>query len=328
MRELAFVRHLTGQLTPTRADTRLALGDDAAIIQPGNQALAVTTDTLIEGRHFPHGTAAFDVGYKALAVNCSDLAAMAAEPAWVTVALTVPTLDSHWCDEFVAGARAAGGGAAVDLIGGDTTRGALSVTVTAVGTVDAGCATYRHAACAGDMVAVTGTLGDAAAGLSCLDADTRALTRDQAELVSRLNRPSWRRGAALAGVANAAVDVSDGLLADLGHILAASDVGARIDLDALPLSMALANWVGGDIDARRRLQATGGDDYELCLTLPPACFEQAQAALGCALTPIGEIVADTGLQLCAGDGTPFDPAALGSVGWDHFAAADAADKSS
>jgi len=318
VRESALIEQLAGRLTPTRADTRLGVGDDAAIIEPGGRALAVTTDTLIEGRHFPVGTTAFDVGYKALAVNLSDLAAMTAEPAWATLALSTPGIDSDWCDAFIDGAREAIGGASVDLIGGDTTRGALAVTVTAIGTLDVESAAYRNAARVGDVIAVTGSLGDAAAGLASLSQDQSAPISINDELVARLNRPTWRKGAALAGMVHAGIDVSDGLLADLGHILEASGVGAHLNIDALPASAALSAWVGGEIDTRRRLQLTGGDDYELCLTLAAPKLEQARAAIGCALTPIGEITADRGLQLSTADGKTFESTVFSVAGWDHF----------
>lgn len=321
--EFGFVDHLAQRLTPKRDDTRLAIGDDAALVECGGQSLAITTDTLIEGRHFPTNTAAFDVGYKALAVNCSDLAAMAAEPAWATVALTTPSIEADWCDAFIDGARAALDGAQVDLIGGDTTRGALSVTVSAIGTVDAKDATYRHAARPGDLIAVTGTVGDAAAGLACLDAADDVASANTTYLVQRLSRPEWRSGAVLAGIAHAAIDVSDGLLADLGHILSASGVGARVNADALPTSAALAAWIEQQISTRRRLQLTGGDDYELCLTLPADALNQARNALDCDLTPIGEIAAEPGLELADAEGRAIDAAAYGAAGWDHFGATHA-----
>lgn len=318
VREFEFVSHLVERLAPAREDTHLAIGDDAAIISIGVRRLAITTDTLIEGRHFLENTAAFDIGYKSLAVNCSDLAAMAATPAWATVALTTPSIEPDWVDDFIDGARAATQGAEVDLIGGDTTRGTLSVTVTAIGTLDAEPATRRSAARAGDVIAVTGTLGDAGAGLSYLQGQKRASDADAQFLVGRLNRPSWRDGAALAGLARAAVDISDGLLADLGHVLEASGRGARLDIDALPVSAALRRSMGDDVKALRQVQLTGGDDYELCLTLPPEALDEARSRLECALTPVGEILAGPGLRLTDARGAEVDPVVFGAGGWDHF----------
>lgn len=318
MREFEFVRHLAGRLTPAREDTRLAIGDDAAIIAPGGQRLAITTDTLIAGRHFPDDTVAFDIGYKALAANCSDLAAMAAAPAWATVALTSPSIEPAWVDEFLDGARAATKGAEVDLVGGDTTRGALSVTVTAVGTLGAEAPTYRSAARAGDLIAVTGTLGDAGAGLAYLQDRGQASSADADYLVRRLHRPEWRDSAALAGLAHAAIDVSDGLLADLGHVLEASGCGARLDIDALPVSPALRRVMGADTNSLRQTQLISGDDYELCLTLSPESLDEVRSRLDCVLTPVGEILAEPELRLVDASGAAVDPAAFGAGGWDHF----------
>lgn len=320
MREFDLVERLTGRLQSVRSDTRLAIGDDAAVIAPPAGAeLAVTTDTLIAGRHFHADTAAFDIGYKALAVNLSDLAAMAAEPAWVTLALAAPVLDPAWCDAFIDGAQAAIGAAGIDIVGGDTTRGSLSITVTAIGILPAGSAIRRAGARPGDVIAVTGTLGDAALGLT-LWPDRDALAGDHSAefLLSRLLRPQWRNGMAMRGLAHSAIDISDGLGADLGHILNASGVGARIDIDALPVSVPLRARESS-IQARRRLQFGGGDDYELCITLPPQHIGELAARLGCPLTPIGMIEAGGGLVVVDGTGTRVDPTTLGERGWDHFA---------
>ena len=315
MREFALVDRLAQRLNPHRADTRLGIGDDAALIAPPpGQELAITTDTLIAGRHFPNDTSAFDIGYKALAVNLSDLAAMGAAPAWVTIALAAPELDADWCDALLDGALAAIGGASVDIIGGDTTRGELALTITAIGCVPPSAALRRSGARVGDLIAVTGTLGDAAYGLQCWEARASA-SQDQQACIARLVRPSWRAGCALRGVASAAIDVSDGLAADLGHILAASGVGARLDIDALPASQALARACDGD--HRRRLQFAGGDDYELCITLADSALDSARAALDCPLTVIGRVEAEAGLRVVDGEGRPWD--VEDTRGWDHFA---------
>lgn len=314
MREFALIDRLAARLAAHRADTRLGIGDDAALIAPSaGEELAITTDTLIAGRHFPDDTPAFDIGYKAVAVNLSDLAAMGADPAWLTIALAAPTLEADWCDAFLDGAIAAIGQAQVDIVGGDTTRGALSITVTAIGRVPAGQALRRDGAYEGDLVAVTGTLGDAAYGLDCWPARARA-NPDQAFCIARLARPQWRAGAALRGLAHAAIDISDGLGADLGHVLKASGVGATIDIDALPASAALLNEC--DRARRRSLQWAGGDDYELCITLAETDLAGAQAALGCSLTPIGRIDAEPGLRVVDDNGEALSLA--GAAGWDHF----------
>lgn len=315
MREFALIDRLATRLAARRADTRLSIGDDAALIAPpAGQELAITTDTLIAGRHFPQDTPAFDIGYKAIAVNLSDLAAMGAEPAWLTMALSAPALDGAWCDDLVDGALAAIKPAVVDIIGGDTTKGALSITVTALGCVPAGRALRRDGAKPGDLIAVTGTLGDAAYGLGCWPDRARA-NADQDFCIQRLTRPQWRPGAALLDLAHAAIDVSDGLGADLNHVLAASGVGATVDLDTLPVSSALAAQLNG---ARRRLlQWGGGDDYELCITLDEADLAHARRALDCALTVIGRVDADRGLRLV--DAQARAQAIPGTAGWDHFA---------
>lgn len=318
MREFELIGALRERLRPRRADTRLGIGDDAAILAPPpGHELVVTTDTLIGGRHFPHDTPAADIGFKSVAVNLSDLAAMGADPAWLTVALAAPVLRQAWCHAFIDGAREAVGTRDIDIVGGDTTRSeTLTVAITALGTLPQGSALRRDAARVGDLVAVTGTLGDAAAGLACWPGRAQAGV-DARALIARLTRPTPRDGMRLRGLAHAAIDVSDGLLADLGHILAASDVGARIDVDALPASPALTRHVG-DSRQRRQLQATGGDDYELCLTLAPADLERARAALNCPLTVIGRIERATGLRLTDATGRVLDTQALSRAGWDHF----------
>ncbi|MES1948425.1 thiamine-monophosphate kinase [Salinisphaera sp. C84B14] len=314
MREFALIERLAQRLGSGRADTRLGIGDDAALIAPpAGQELAITTDTLIAGRHFPFETPAFDIGYKALAVNLSDLAAMGADPAWVTIALSAPKLSADWCDALLDGALAAIGDHPVDIVGGDTTRGELSLTITAIGCLPAGRALRRSAARVGDLIAVTGTLGDAAFGLQCWPMRDRA-SDDQRFCIDRLARPQWRPGAALRGLANAAIDLSDGLAADLGHILAASGIGARLAIDALPASAALTRAC--DAESRRRLQWSGGDDYELCITLAEDRLDSARAALDCPLTVIGTIEQQPGLRAFDDNGQAWGRD--GERGWDHF----------
>lgn len=317
MREFELVDVLRSRLAARRADTRLGIGDDAAILAPpAGHELVVTTDALVLGRHFPDDTSAYDIGYKSVAVNLSDIAAMGAVPTWLTIALAAPALAADWCDEFTAGLCAAAADRSVDIVGGDTTKSpTLVVSVTAIGQVPTGCALRRDAARVGDLVCVSGTLGDAAAGLACWP-DRGHAGPDEAALIARLTRPTARVGAALRDHAHAAIDISDGLLADLGHVLAASDVGATLDVDALPCSPALARVVP-DIGARRRLQSTGGDDYELCVTLDPRDLEAARAALDCPLTVIGCIEAGNGLRRVDGQGNVLDHDEV-ATGWDHF----------
>jgi len=302
-----------------REDVRLGIGDDAALLAvPAGQLLAVSTDTLVAGVHFPASTAAYDIGWKALAVNLSDLAAMGATPAWATLALTLPQADAHWVSEFADGFAVLAREYKLALVGGDTTQGPLSITVAVHGFVPEDAALLRSGARPGDAVYVTGTLGDAAAGLRLVDQPTFAEPATLA-LMERLNRPTPRiaQGLALRGRASACIDVSDGLLADLGHVCAASGVGAEIDVDNLPSSAALL--AAADASTRRAFQLSGGDDYELCFTAPDATAAALLGDLartGCAATRIGRIVADAGVRARDGAGNPV---ILPQAGWEHFA---------
>lgn len=302
------------QRAAQRDDVVLGIGDDAALLRmPAGRELVVAMDTLNAGVHFPDETAPADIGWKALAVNLSDLAAMAAEPAWCTLSLSLPQADADWLDAFLDGFLGLAALHGVALVGGDTTRGPLSVCVTVHGLVAPGHARRRDAARVGDTVWVSGTLGDAAAAL----AHWRDGAAADAFLRQRLDRPTPRL--ALLPVlrhAHACVDVSDGLLADLGHVCAASAVGMRIDIDALPASAALlANF---DAEYRRRLQATGGDDYELCFTAPQSAHDailRDAALAGVAVTAIGRVEAGEGVYALGADGLPW---AAQRKGYDHF----------
>ena len=298
----------------TRADVVLGIGDDAALLAPppGRQ-LVVTADTLNDGVHFPRGTSPADIGWKALAVNLSDLASMGAEPAWCTLSLSLPQSDPAWIEGFLDGFLALAGQHGIALVGGDTTRGPLSISVTAMGLVEPGQALRRDGARVGDEVWVTGTLGDAAGGLALLDREPVPALR------ARLDRPTPRvaTGRALAGIATACVDVSDGLLADLGHVCARSHVAARIDVDALPASAALMEVIGEE--DRIALQASGGDDYELCFTAPAdagADIGAVSAQLGLRITRIGRIVAGEGVHPVDAKSQPWSSPRRG---YDHFA---------
>ena len=314
MAEFDLIRRIRARAA-TRDDVILGIGDDGALLRvPPGQWLVVATDTLNAGVHFPADTAAADVGWKALAVNLSDLAAMGARPAWSTLSLSLPQGDATWIDGFLDGFFALAGRHGVALVGGDTTRGPLSVGVTVHGLVEPGRPLRRDAARVGDDVWVSGTLGDAAAAL----AHWRAGATEDPVLRRRLDRPTPRveLGMALAGVAHACIDVSDGLLADLGHVCTASNVGAEVRLDALPASPALSAGFAGD--ARRYLQAAGGDDYELCFTAAPesrARIEAITAAAGAGATCIGRIVAETGVAARLPDGSCWEPRQAGYV---HF----------
>ena len=300
----------------TRGDVILGIGDDAALLQPpAGMQLAVAMDTLNVGVHFPAETAPADIGWKALAVNLSDLAAMGALPAWCTLSLSMPDADTAFVDGFLDGFLQLATQHDVALVGGDTTRGPLSICVTAHGFVERDMALRRDGAQVGDEVWVSGSVGDAAAALvqwkrgGDIDAALRA----------RLDRPTPRvaLGRALRGIATSCIDVSDGLHADLGHACSASGIGAELDVDALPASDALHATF--DREARRSLQATGGDDYELCFTAPMDAREavmQAATSAGVVVTRVGRIVAGAGVVAVDRAGDAWSPP---MPGWQHFA---------
>ena len=298
-----------------RDDVVLGIGDDAALLRvPPGELLVVATDTLNRGVHFPGDTAPADIGWKALAVNLSDLAAMGARPAWCTLALSLPDGDAAWVDAFLDGFLALAAQHDVALVGGDTTRGPLSVSVTMHGLVAPDAVLRRDRACVGDDIWVSGHLGDAAAAL----VQWRAGATIDPRLRARLDRPTPRvaLGQALARVAHACIDVSDGLLADLGHVCTASAVGAEVDIDALPVSPALGESFAGD--ARRHAQATGGDDYELCFTAPQEMREAVTsraAATGVSVVRIGRVTPGSGVRAQVREGTTWTPAVSG---YDHF----------
>lgn len=298
-----------------RDDVVLGIGDDAAIVQvPAGRQLVIAADTINRGIHFPDDTAPADIGWKALAVNLSDLAAMGAEPAWCTLSLSLPAGDARWVDAFLDGFLELAARHRVALIGGDTTRGPLSISVTVHGFVAPGRALRRGGAQVGDDVWVTGTVGEAAGAL----AQWRAGAVVAPGLRARLDRPTPRLavGEQIATVAHACIDVSDGLLADLQHVCDASDVGAEVEVGMLPaLPELLAAF---DAQRRQALQATGGDDYELCFTAPVSARDAiARIAIG-ADTPIsrvGRIVAGERVRALHADGSEWIPQSAGFV---HF----------
>lgn len=310
--------------TAARADVLLGIGDDCALLAPPpGQVLAVTADTLNAGVHFPPETPAFDIGWKTLAVNLSDLAAMGAQPAWCTLALSLPDSDPAWVEGFADGLFALADAAGITLVGGDTTRGPLSLSVTAMGWVPAGQALRRDRARAGDEVWISGVPGEAALALALwqqgrLDVAHAQADADLEALRLRLLRPSPRNalGQALRGIASAAIDISDGLGADLGHICQRSGLAAALALERLPCSPALSRLAPAAL--RRALQAAGGDDYELCFTAPAAAHAQvlaAAAGAGVAVHCIGRLQAGDGVHWHDRDGRPWQPA---QAGYQHF----------
>jgi thiamine-monophosphate kinase len=318
--EFTLIDRIRERTAQSRDDVRLGIGDDAALLaMPAGQELAVAIDTLIEGVHFPVGTAAADIGWKALAVNLSDLAAMGATPAWALLALSLPSANADFIDGFATGFAQLAQSYRLALVGGDTTRGALTISVAVHGFVPPGKALVRAGAQVGDAVLVTGTLGDAAGGLRIVQQGGHQ-DAQAADLVERLNRPAPRvaAGLALRGCAHACIDVSDGLLADLGHICASSKVGAEIEAALLPRSSALLDLFS-DADATA-FALTGGDDYELCFTVASRDVAQVQAdlaRLGCGATRIGRIVEGQEVIVRDRDGNRLEP---GRQGWNHFSA--------
>ena len=305
-----------------RPDVAVGIGDDAAVVDvPPGEQLVVAADTLVAAVHFPEATAPADIGHKALAVNLSDLAAMGARPAWATLALTLPAADEAWLAAFARGFFALAERTGVELIGGDTTRGPLTVSVQIMGLVPQGRALLRSGARPGDRIFVSGTLGDAGLALRLLErGGADASARDES-LAARLDRPEPRveLGAALRGLATAAIDLSDGLLADLGHILERSGVGATLWVDRLPRSAAFCARVeNAGAPGWYELPLSAGDDYELCFTVAAERAEAVRALseeLALPLTWIGEIESAPGLRCRHQDGRDFAPP---SSGYEHF----------
>jgi len=286
---------------------RIGIGDDGAVLvpTPGKELITVI-DTLVEDVHFPTGSDPADIGYRAVAVNLSDIAAMGATPRWMTLALSLRAADEEWLELFSEGMFAAATEFNVALVGGDTTHAKqIVVTVQVSGEVDEGAAILRSGARPGDTIYVTGTVGDAAAGLHGLINGNSVK-----ELASRFARPSARvsYGQSLVGIASAAIDISDGLFADLGRLLAASNVGAEIDVVKLPISAALAD--NFTLERQRSFALGGGDDYELCFTTSGDVPDPGVMQL----TEIGKVSATAGL-ICTLDGqvVSFD-----NSGYRHF----------
>jgi len=310
-------RHAAGA---AQSGVMLGIGDDAAVLAlPPETELVAAVDTIVAGRHFPEGTDARSIGHRALAVNLSDIAAMGATPAWATLALTMPGVDAAWLERFSAGFLDLADANGVALVGGDTTRGALTVSVQILGHVPRGTAMRRSGARAGDLLAVTGTLGDAGAGLHFTTAPPAAETRPAAlELIRRFDYPAprVRFGLAARGIATAAMDLSDGLIADLPKLAQSSGLAARVAVERLPLSQAMRAAVPGT--QARDWALAGGDDYELLLAVPPPRYAELEARaeqLNLTLTTIGELRAGRGVTWSL-NGKEFVP---GVRGWDHFA---------
>ncbi|MFA5370358.1 MAG: thiamine-phosphate kinase [Sideroxydans sp.] len=295
----------------------LGVGDDAALLCTGDgMELAVSSDMLVSGTHFLADTDPFRLGHKALAVNLSDMASMGAVPRWATLALALPRAEEDWLQRFSAGFFALADAHGVELVGGDTTRGPLNICVTIMGEVPRGQALRRDGAKVGDDIWVSGVLGMAALGLAHTKGEfvLDGVTRDMCLAALQQPQPRVALGLALRGIARSAIDISDGLLADLGHILERSAVGAEVNLESLPVMQQ-----GVAQPDAQRCALTGGDDYELCFTAPVAArgtLAALAAQLALPLTHIGQIRAgyDCVLHDAAGKQIKIE-----KTGYDHFA---------
>ncbi len=319
--EFQSIRDFFSKQSMQRTDVELGIGDDCALLSvPENKVLAISVDVLVKGVHFPEQTSAEDIGYKSLAVSLSDLAAMGAEPAWFTLAITSPYMDEDWLNKFCQGLFGLANRYNVQLIGGDTTTGPLVVTIQVGGYVAKNHALRRGGAKAGDLVYVTGTIGEAGLGLKILQGNLQL--PDQyihlsEKLIERLNRPIPRVeiGKALLGTATAAIDVSDGVAADLNHILEMSHVGARLEVGKLPVSECfpeIFEQAGGWEQA-----LAAGDDYELLFTAPEGSegdLQQIAEEYNCNITCIGQIEEQLGLRCYSGTNI----LTLQSMGYEHF----------
>lgn len=322
MKEFELIKNYFTEQAVKRKDVILGIGDDCAIVAPAEkQNIAVTTDTLVAGVHFPINTTPRAIGHKAIAVNLSDLAAIGAEPSWISVAITLPEIDEQWIGEFCTGLFDLCEYYNVQLIGGDTTQGPLSITVTAQGVVPAGQHITRAGARSGDWLYVTGELGDAALALTHVLGKTKLKKDVLAKVKQRLDFPKPRvlAGQALRNYATSAIDLSDGLMADLKHICQASGVGANIVLEKLPLSNELIETLGQENAINMAL--SGGDDYELLFTVS----EDKKVGMETALN-------DTGVNFtCIGQLNPSEkitttlnskPTAINVKGFEHFSKND------
>jgi thiamine-monophosphate kinase len=301
---------------PASGDVLLGIGDDAAVVSiRSGQRLAVAVDTVVEGIHFPKDTDAADIGYRALAVNLSDLAAMGAVPKWITLSLSLPAVDEQWLERFASGLFELASKFNVQLIGGDTVRGPLVVTVQIAGWVESNRWLTRSGAQVGDLIFVSGCLGDAAGGLAVIQ-EEKSATQSAHYLKHRFLRPEPRisLGRELREIASASMDISDGLLTDLDKLCGASGVGAEIDVNRLPLSSQLRDVF--DSHRALNLALAGGDDYELLFTAHIA-DESRLRNFKTPITQIGKITVGRDVR-CVRNGKTFEPTARG---YDHFSGA-------
>ena len=316
--EFSLIQHYFEQLTSPRDDVLLGIGDDCALLQcPADHVIAVSIDTLVEGIHFFADVSPETLGHKSLAVGLSDLAAMGATPAWFTLALTLPEVDKDWLQGFSQGLAKLAQQHNIHLVGGDTTRGPLTISIQVHGFVKPEKALQRNGAKVGDMLYVSGTLGDAGAALQqkLNQWNDKSLTKeDMSYFTHRLEQPSPRieLGQKLLGLASSAIDISDGLLADLNHIIEKSHVGACLDLTKLPYSPAMSKIARNEAI---QFALNSGDDYELCFTVPPQFFSTMEQDFKGLCTRIGMITDDDGLYFINDSDELIE---LKGTGYDHF----------
>lgn len=318
MKEFSLIKRYFSEQSGKRKDVILGMGDDCAVIQPlERHQIAITTDTLVAGVHFPVETCARAIGHKAVAVNLSDLAAIGADPAWISLAITLPNIDEAWVKEFCAGMFELCEYFNVQLIGGDTTQGPLSITITAQGNLPNDKQITRAGAKAGEWLYVTGEVGDAALALQHLQGKINVEKIYHNSIETKLNFPTPRIlvGQVLRNYATAAIDISDGLVADLNHLCTASQVGVNLVIDNLPLSSALRDSVS--IDEAYSLALLGGDDYELLFTVSDSnkvAMETALINTGVTITCIGQLNSSKKIKtLLNGESVVMD-----LRGYEHF----------
>jgi thiamine-monophosphate kinase len=318
MKEFDLIKKYFTDQAVNRKDVQIGIGDDCAVIcPPERQKIAITTDTLVAGVHFPLQTSAKAIGHKAIAVNLSDLAAMGAEPSWISLAITLPEVDEHWVSEFCNAVFELCEYYNVQLIGGDTTRGPLSITVTAQGLLPLDKQLTRSTASPGDWLYVTGDIGDAALALKHVLGEFTIEAQHLDKLKKKLDfpKPQVLAGQAIRDYASAAIDLSDGLVADLRHICQASNVGANIVLEDLPLSFELIDSVG--VEQAAELALSGGDDYELLFTVSEDNKVGVETALSnCGVTAncIGQLNGNNTITTTVNN----KPIVLRTEGFEHF----------
>jgi thiamine-monophosphate kinase len=318
MKEFELIKHFFSEQAVKRKDVLLGIGDDCAVVaSTEKQNIVVTTDTLVAGIHFPVETSPKAIGHKAVAVNLSDIAAMGAKPSWISLAITLPEVNKEWLAEFSVGVFELCEHYNVQLIGGDTTQGPLSITITAQGITPEGKYLSRSGAKSGDWLYVTGELGDAALALQHYKKQVEVSPNDADNIKAKLDYPKPRVlvGQTLRDFASSAIDLSDGLLSDLGHICRSSNVGANIALDAIPLSDIMQKTLS--FEDAVNLALSGGDDYELLFTVPEhnkVGVETALSHFGVSITCIGQMNATKIITTTLNNKS----VPINSAGFEHF----------